>query len=137
MQVGIILPYMCRKINIYFILLFKNCRLFGRYLHFMKLFKKTIAFDVLICLNQLFDFYVWSVYKFFGTSPPTACAASLTPKLQVVLARIEEMLFLSPNSDHDNTAQNAASFVTNNKVNGPQICPNIHLDHPNSLYGLR
>jgi len=111
-------------------------RMFGRYLNFMKLFK-TIAFDVLICLNQLFDFYVWSVYNFFGTYPPTACAMSLTPKLQVVIARIEEMLILSPNSDQTGETQNTSSFVINYKVKGPQISSVLQLDHPNQLYGLR
>lgn len=111
-------------------------RMFGRYLHFMKLFK-TIAFDVLICLNQLFDFYVWSVYHFFGTSPSTACAMSLTPKLQAVLARIEEMLVLSPNSNQTGATQNTTSFVTNYKVNIPQISNLLQVDHPNQVYGLR
>ena len=111
-------------------------RMFGRYLNFMKLFK-TIAFDVLICLNQLFDFYVWSVYNFFGTYPPTACAMSLTPKLQVVIARIEEMLILSPNSDQTGETKKTTSFVTNYKVNEPQISSVLQLDHPNQLYGLR
>lgn len=111
-------------------------RMFGRYLNFMKLFK-TIAFDVLICLNQLFDFYVWSVYNFFGTSPPTACALSLTPKLQIVLGRIEEMLILSPNSNQTGTIQSTPSFVTNYKVSGPQISPVLQLDHQNQLFGLR
>ena len=42
-------------------------RLCGRYLRMMALLR-TVALDVVVCLSQLFDFYLYTVYSLF--SPP-------------------------------------------------------------------
>lgn len=121
-------------------------RLFGRYVHFMRLLR-TIAFDVLICLNQLFDFYLLAVYRFFGTRPTESCDAAVSPKLRTVLNRIAEMLILRETVDGTapagrtsaETAEDpyASSFTASDRVPCPQISPLLQIDHVNQLYGLR
>lgn len=112
-------------------------RLFGRYIHFMHLLK-TIAFDVLICLNQLFDYYLYSVYKLFATSSaPTFDATS--PKLRAVLLKIEETLIIKPTDlpETRESVQDSAASSIGDKVACPKICPPLPIDHPNQLYGLK
>ena len=38
----------------------------GKYIQMMRLLK-PIAFDVMTCMAQLFDFYLYTVYNFFGS----------------------------------------------------------------------
>ena len=104
-------------------------RLFGRYVHFMHLLK-TIAFDVLICLNQLFDFYIYSVYQFFGTNPSSACDNTLTPNLRAVLLRISASLIC------DQEPSAAAFARESDQVPCPQLTPSLQLDQTATLYGL-
>lgn len=40
-------------------------RLFGKYIQMMRLLQ-PIAFDVMVCLSHLFDYYLYSVFTFFG-----------------------------------------------------------------------
>jgi hypothetical protein len=110
-------------------------RLFGRYIHFMHLLK-TIAFDVLICLNQLFDYYLYAVYKIFGNSSPFD---STSPKLRAVLMKIEETLILTNTPDTIGSAEDTAPFSSSieDKVSCPKVCLPLQLDHPNQLYGLK
>ena len=115
-------------------------RLFGRYIHFMRLLK-TIAFDVLICINQLFDFYLYSVYEFFGTNPSAPCDAVLTPKLRAVLARIGKMLILQPPQsaglDSSMSSTDQSSFAVEDKVSCPQLSPVLQLDNRADLFGIQ
>lgn len=105
-------------------------RLFGRYVHLMRVLK-PIAFDVLICLNQIFDYYLYSVYKFFGTNPPAACDASLTPRFRAVVNRIEEMLVLQPEEEV------VESSEKHDKISCPVLSRSLQIDHPNQMYGLK
>ncbi|XP_022109307.1 syndetin-like [Acanthaster planci] len=41
-------------------------RLFGKYMQMMTVLK-PIAFDVVLCMSQLFDYYLFAVYTFFAT----------------------------------------------------------------------
>jgi hypothetical protein len=110
-------------------------RLFGRYIHFMHLLK-TIAFDVLICLNQLFDYYLYAVYKIFGTSSPVDATS---PKLRAVLMKIEETLILTTTLETVNSTEDTAAFSSSigDKVSRPKVSLPLQLDHPNQLYGLK
>lgn len=113
-------------------------RLFGRYINFMHLLK-TIAFDVLICLNQLFDYYLYAVYKLFVT-PTVSLFDATPPKLRAVLLKIEETLILksvvpeTPDTIQDNTA---FSSSVGDKVASPKICLPCQMDQPNQLFGLK
>lgn len=110
-------------------------RLFGRYIHFMHLLK-TIAFDVLICLNQLFDYYLYAVYKLFGTS---STMDATSPKLRTVLAKIEETLITTivPETRDSNQETSTFSSSVGDKVSCPKVCLPLQMDQPNHLYGLR
>ncbi|PRD25485.1 UNVERIFIED_CONTAM: Syndetin [Trichonephila clavipes] len=67
-------------------------RSFGKYMQMMSVLK-PIAFDVLICMTQLFDYYMYSVYIFFAKEmdkiPP--------PKLSIVvnLKKVEDLYGLA------------------------------------------
>lgn len=111
---------------------------------------KTIAFDVLICLNQLFDFYLLAIHRFFGMNPVEFCDAALTPKLRIVLNRIGDMMILKSGEElvqannsevaaqPDGTAASSSgSLAGSDRVPCPQISPALQLDHSNQLYGLR
>lgn len=105
-------------------------RLFGRYVHLMQVLS-PIAFDVLICLNQIFDYYLYSVYKFFGTNPAASCDASLTPKFRTVINRIEEMLVSEPGTDEE------VASGESTRVPCPTMSRSLQIDHPNQMYGLK
>ena len=109
-------------------------RLFGRYIHFMNLLK-TIAFDVLICLNQLFDYYLYAVYKLFGTS---SAVDTTSPKLRSVLAKIEETLITTTVHETRDSVQDTSAFSSSvDKVSCPKVCLPMQMDQPNQLYGLK
>lgn len=110
-------------------------RLFGRYIHFMHLLK-TIAFDVLICLNQLFDYYLYAVYKLFGAaSPPDATS----PKLRAVLLKIEETLISTAAPGCPSSLENTVTCSTSvgDKVSCPKVCLSSQTDHPNHFFGSK
>ncbi|KAF0304932.1 Syndetin [Amphibalanus amphitrite] len=62
-------------------------RLCGRYLRMMALLR-TVALDVVVCLSQLFDFYLYTVYSLFA--PPDDVGSS--PRLVSALQRISDQL---------------------------------------------
>lgn len=41
------------------------CDITGKYMQMMNILK-PIAFDVIHCVSQLFDYYLYAVYTFFG-----------------------------------------------------------------------
>ncbi|XP_077867411.1 syndetin-like, partial [Saccoglossus kowalevskii] len=42
-------------------------RFFGKYMQMMRVLK-SVAFDVTICMSQLFDYYLFAVYSFFANN---------------------------------------------------------------------
>uniref|UniRef100_A0A0P5AMI3 Coiled-coil domain-containing protein n=1 Tax=Daphnia magna TaxID=35525 RepID=A0A0P5AMI3_9CRUS len=110
-------------------------RLFGRYIHFMHLLK-TIAFDVLICLNQLFDYYLYAVCKLFGAASPQDATS---PKLRAVLLKIEETLISTATPGSAGSLEDAVAFSPSlsDKVSCPKVCLSSQTDHPNHFFGLK
>lgn len=78
-------------------------RLVGRYIEMMDVLK-PIAVDVLIGISQIFDYYLYAVYNFFGrpptdvgsaddkTTPSALHDASLPSKLRATLLRLCETM---------------------------------------------
>lgn len=50
---------------IYFTFFMINFAFIGKYMQMMNILK-PIAFDVIHCVSQLFDYYLYAVYTFFG-----------------------------------------------------------------------
>nr|CAH8864524.1 unnamed protein product [Trichobilharzia regenti] len=65
-------------------------RLIGRYLQMMRLLQ-PIAGEVMHCLCQVFDYYLYSILNLFG-SPQISNSAELPERLRTTLKRINERL---------------------------------------------
>lgn len=99
-------------------------RLFGKYMHMMNVLR-PIAFDVLICKSQLFDYYMFAVYLFFAKE---VGEAYLSNKLKSSVKKIRHNLILDETVNMDGTIPD--------KVLPPTLSPlvkNHSIDH---LYEL-
>lgn len=105
-------------------------RLFGKYMQMMNVLK-PIAFDVVICVSQLFDYYLFAVQRFFC---PNVMDESKTPdlstKLFTSLKRIKENLIIDDYSSSDATAGDDM------RVPSPCLSPLTQLDKVEGLFGL-
>ncbi|CAL8147667.1 unnamed protein product [Orchesella dallaii] len=101
-------------------------RLYGRYLHMMHLLK-SIAYDVAVCMCQLFEYYFYTIYVFFISENNEMPIESLTnAQLRVALTRIKDNLILK---DSD-------SAIGNGKVRHPSFQDLIDFKDEATLYGL-
>ncbi|CAG7824505.1 unnamed protein product, partial [Allacma fusca] len=67
-------------------------RLYGRYLHMMHLLK-SIAYDVAVCMSQLFEYYFYVVFVYFGSENGTVTIETISnAQLRVALSRIRDNL---------------------------------------------
>ncbi|XP_015916520.1 syndetin [Parasteatoda tepidariorum] len=105
-------------------------RSFGKYMQMMSVLK-PIAFDVLLCMTHLFDYYMYSVYIFFAKEVSDLKENILSNKLKTTLKRIKR----------DNLAceiETADSFESNNKdkIPPPSLSPAVNLEKVEDLFGL-
>ncbi|XP_069769751.1 syndetin isoform X4 [Narcine bancroftii] len=68
-------------------------RLVGKYMQMMNILK-PIAFDVIHCMSQLFDYYLYAVYTFFGREDmyESTGLGLISSRLRTTLSRIQESL---------------------------------------------
>ncbi|XP_029022933.1 syndetin isoform X3 [Betta splendens] len=68
-------------------------RLVGKYIQMMNILK-PIAFDVIHCVSQLFDYYLYAVYTFFGRNDmyESSGLGLISSRLRTTLNRIQESL---------------------------------------------
>lgn len=126
------------------------CRLFGKYLQMMVVLQ-PIAFDVIICMTKLFDYYLYAVYTFFAAEVESSSAANdvlLGSKLRTTLKRIRENIFIEddahqqqqPASQTDGmmvpTAPVTLGDERMDKVAHPHISPAVDLQKADGLFGL-
>ncbi|XP_018413087.1 PREDICTED: syndetin [Nanorana parkeri] len=111
-------------------------RLVGKYMQMMTILK-PIAFDVIHCMSQLFDYYLYAVYTFFGRNDAfesTGLGLS-SSRLRTTLSRIQESLI-----DLEVSAENAGSLAPSEerkeKVPSPHLSHLVVLTSSNTLYGL-
>ncbi|CAF0818466.1 unnamed protein product, partial [Didymodactylos carnosus] len=71
-------------------------RLFGRYMQMINVLK-PIAFDVIICMTQLFDYYLYTVYSLFACDMNEIPLDALGSKLRFTIKRISDNLILKVN----------------------------------------
>ncbi|XP_054168215.1 syndetin-like [Oppia nitens] len=108
-------------------------RLFGKYIQMMSILR-PIAFDAMICLFQLFDYYLYVVYKFFARDMLIMSDSSLANEMKITLKRIADDLLISDKLD-----TNAESHNNNNvniKYETPVLSSLVNMSSPETLYGL-
>ncbi|KAM9308738.1 syndetin isoform 2-T2 [Gastrophryne carolinensis] len=111
-------------------------RLVGKYMQMMTILK-PIAFDVIHCMSQLFDYYLYAVYTFFGRNDAyesTGLGLS-SSRLRTTLNRIQESLI-----DLEVSGENAGPLVPSEekkeKIPSPRLSHLVVLTSSNTLYGL-
>uniref|UniRef100_A0A3Q3LUN5 VPS50 EARP/GARPII complex subunit n=1 Tax=Mastacembelus armatus TaxID=205130 RepID=A0A3Q3LUN5_9TELE len=108
-------------------------RLVGKYMQMMNILK-PIAFDVIHCVSQLFDYYLYAVYTFFGRNDmyESSGLGLISSRLRTTLNRIQESLidmvcfipFHGPTEDRKE------------KVPSPHLSQLVVLTNSGTLYGL-
>ncbi|KAB0791414.1 hypothetical protein PPYR_03214 [Photinus pyralis] len=98
-------------------------RQIGKYLQMSQLLR-PIAFDVIMCMTQLFDFYLYTVHLFFASDLTVASAALYSLKLNGTLKRIADSLILDGES---------SDF---SKIPKPHLSPIVDLNRSDTLHGL-
>ncbi|XP_042224394.1 syndetin-like [Homarus americanus] len=101
-------------------------RLIGKYIQMMKLLQ-PIAFDVMICLSHLFDYYLYSVFMFFGVRGDLEQNPSR--RLRGSLKRIQDTLILNPEACQEEPSDQ-------DKVESPSLSPVVDITSSESIYGL-
>lgn len=111
-------------------------RLVGKYMQMMNILK-PIAFDVIHFMSQLFDYYLYAVYTFFGRNDmfeSTGLGLS-SSRLRTTLNRIQESLIdLEVSADPSGTL--TAAEERKEKVPSPHLSHLVVLTSGSSLYGL-
>ncbi|XP_053265583.1 syndetin isoform X2 [Podarcis raffonei] len=111
-------------------------RLVGKYMQMMNILK-PIAFDVIHFMSQLFDYYMYAIYMFFGrndTFETTGLGLS-SSRLRTTLNRIQESLIdLEVSSDAAGTL--TAVEERKEKVPTPHLSHLVVLTSGSTLYGL-
>uniref|UniRef100_A0A671RIV4 Syndetin-like n=1 Tax=Sinocyclocheilus anshuiensis TaxID=1608454 RepID=A0A671RIV4_9TELE len=105
-------------------------RLVGKYMQMMNILK-PIAFDVIHCVSQLFDYYLYAVYTFFGRNDmyESSGLGLISSRLRTTLSRIQESLI-------DNAGPHASPEERKEKVPSPHLSQLVVLTASDTLYGL-
>ncbi|KAM8841238.1 syndetin isoform 5-T5 [Spinachia spinachia] len=132
-------------------------RLVGKYMQMMNILK-PIAFDVIHCVSQLFDYYLYAVYTFFGRndmvqyfwSPgrhsmtrstftldlyESSGLGLISSRLRTTLNRIQESL-IDMEALAENAAVHGAAEDRKEKVPSPHLSQMVVLTNSGTLYGL-
>ncbi|XP_046842734.1 syndetin-like [Xenia sp. Carnegie-2017] len=108
-------------------------RLFGKYMQMMNVLK-PIAFDVVICVSQLFDYYLFAVQRFFCPFiMDESKSYDLSTKLSTSLKRIKENLIVD---GYSSSEYSDVSSVDDMKVPAPCLSPLTQLNNAEGLFGL-
>ncbi|CAH1787995.1 unnamed protein product [Owenia fusiformis] len=113
-------------------------RLIGKYAQMMSVLK-PIAFDVIICMSQIFDYYLYTIYSFFGIDLGDVNELSLSNKLRTTLKRIKDNLIyeeqqVTPTTPGVPTVPTAEE--KKDKFGQPYLSGMVDLSVRESLYGL-
>ncbi|CAG9830056.1 unnamed protein product [Diabrotica balteata] len=105
-------------------------RQMGKYIQMSRLLK-PIAFRIISCMNQLFDYYLYSVHLFFTADLVVSSANLYSQELNMTLQRISNDLILENNViiDEENQGRDG-------RVSKPSISPMTELKNPEKLNGL-
>nr|XP_022907569.1 syndetin-like [Onthophagus taurus] len=98
-------------------------RQIGKYLQMSRLLR-PIALDIILCMNQLFDYYLFAVHEFFAADLTVSSNNLYSQKLNSVLKRINDNLICCGDSDE------------NGKIPKPILSPIVDLKRSEQLHGL-
>ncbi|XP_062870171.1 syndetin isoform X1 [Trichomycterus rosablanca] len=111
-------------------------RLVGKYMQMMNILK-PIAFDVIHCVSQLFDYYLYAVYTFFGRNDlyESSGLGLISSRLRTTLNRIQESL-IDMETGGENAGSHGPSEERKEKVPSPHLSQLVVLTTSDTLYGL-
>ncbi|PNF39556.1 Syndetin [Cryptotermes secundus] len=104
----------------------------GKYLQMSHLLR-PIAFEVIVCMSQLFDYYLYAVHAFFTTDLPVSFRSVYNLNLQTSLKRIQDSLVVP---SHLTEAEQDQTERTVGEVPEPHISPVVDLTQRETLHGL-
>uniref|UniRef100_H3DK75 VPS50 EARP/GARPII complex subunit n=1 Tax=Tetraodon nigroviridis TaxID=99883 RepID=H3DK75_TETNG len=111
-------------------------RLVGKYMQMMSILK-PIAFDVIHCVSQLFDYYLYAVYTFFGRNDmyESSSLGLISSRLRTTLNRIQESL-IDVEAPGENAGVHGPVEERKEKVPSPHLSQLVVLTNSGTLYGL-
>uniref|UniRef100_A0A667YCX5 VPS50 subunit of EARP/GARPII complex n=1 Tax=Myripristis murdjan TaxID=586833 RepID=A0A667YCX5_9TELE len=111
-------------------------RLVGKYMQMMNILK-PIAFDVIHCVSQLFDYYLYAVYTFFGRNDmyESSGLGLISSRLRTTLNRIQESL-IDMEAAGENAGVHGPAEDRKEKVPSPHLSQLVVLTNSGTLYGL-
>ncbi|XP_034017409.1 syndetin [Thalassophryne amazonica] len=111
-------------------------RLVGKYMQMMNILK-PIAFDVIHCVSQLFDYYLYAVYTFFGRNDmyESSGLGLISSRLRTTLNRIQESL-VDMDALGENAGVHSQAEDRKEKVPSPHLSQLVVLTNSETLYGL-
>ncbi|XP_030644754.1 syndetin [Chanos chanos] len=111
-------------------------RLVGKYMQMMNILK-PIAFDVIHCMSQLFDYYLYAVYTFFGRNDmyESSGLGLISSRLRTTLNRIQESL-IDVEAGSDSAGPHPNPEERKEKVPSPHLSQLVVLTTSDTLYGL-
>ncbi|KAL7829541.1 hypothetical protein AOLI_G00304260 [Acnodon oligacanthus] len=111
-------------------------RLVGKYMQMMNILK-PIAFDVIHCVSQLFDYYLYAVYTFFGRNDmyESSGLGLISSRLRTTLNRIQESL-IDMEAGGESVGPHGPPEERKEKVPSPHLSQLVVLTASGTLYGL-
>ncbi|XP_068603121.1 syndetin isoform X2 [Brachionichthys hirsutus] len=111
-------------------------RLVGKYMQMMNILK-PIAFDVIHCVSQVFDYYLYAVYTFFGRNDTyeSSGLGLISSRLRTTLNRIQESL-IDVEAASENSGVHGPAEDRKEKVPSPHLSQLVVLTNGGTLYGL-
>ncbi|XP_076864898.1 syndetin isoform X2 [Brachyhypopomus gauderio] len=111
-------------------------RLVGKYIQMMNILK-PIAFDVIHCVSQLFDYYLYAVYTFFGRNDmyESSGLGLISSRLRTTLNRIQESL-IDVEAGGENAGAHGSTEDRKEKVPSPHLSQLVVLTAGGTLYGM-
>ena len=106
-------------------------RLFGKYMQMMSVLR-PIAFDVMLCMFQLFDYYLFAVYKFFGKDMISLSDNSISNELKTTLKRISDSLIV----DEKSFDLNSDLSTSKNRYFSPTLSSMVDMSSIENFLGL-
>uniref|UniRef100_A0A674E793 VPS50 subunit of EARP/GARPII complex n=1 Tax=Salmo trutta TaxID=8032 RepID=A0A674E793_SALTR len=112
-------------------------RLVGKYIQMMNILK-PIAFDVIHCVSQLFDYYLYAVYTFFGRNDmyESSGPGLISSRLRTTLNRIQESLIQMSLGEGSASVHGGPGEDRKEKVPSPHLSQLVVLTASETLYGL-
>ncbi|KAL0961892.1 hypothetical protein UPYG_G00333020 [Umbra pygmaea] len=113
-------------------------RLVGKYLQMMNILK-PISFDVIHCVSQLFDYYLYAVYTFFGRNDmyESSGLGLISSRLRTTLNRIQESLIeMESLGEGSSGTHGGPAEDRKDKVPSPHLSQLVVLTASGTLYGL-